>query len=109
MRILVVGAGALGGYFGACMARAGRDVTFLVREKRAAQLAVGGLRVVSPHGDFSVPAVSVQANDLCGAYDLILVGTKAYSLPEAMDQFAAAVGPTTAILRSLMAWRMWIA
>jgi 2-dehydropantoate 2-reductase len=98
MRVLVIGAGALGGYFGACMARAGRDVTFLVRQKRAAQLADGGLRVVSPHGDFVVPAVTVQADDLRGTYDLILVGTKSYSLPEATDQFAAAVGPTTAIL-----------
>jgi 2-dehydropantoate 2-reductase len=91
-------AGALGGYFGACMARAGRDVTFLVRPGRAAQLANGGLRVVSPHGDFSVPAVTLQADDLRGTYDLILVSTKSYSLPEAMDQFAPTVGPTTAIL-----------
>src|SRR5271166_969339 len=98
MRILVIGAGALGGYFGAYMARAGRDVTFLVRPGRAVQLANGGLRVVSPHGDFSVPAVTLQADNLRGTYDLILVGTKSYSLPEAMDQFAPTVGPTTAIL-----------
>jgi len=98
MRVLVIGAGALGGYFGACMVRAGRDVTFLVRQNRAAQLASDGLRVVSPHGDFSVPAVTVQADDLRGTYDLILLGTKAYSLPDAMDQFAPAVGRTTAIL-----------
>jgi 2-dehydropantoate 2-reductase len=98
MRVLVIGAGALGGYFGAGMARAGRDVTFLVRPRRAEQLAQGGLCVVSPHGDFSVPAVTVQADDLRGVYDLILVGTKSYSLPEAMDQFAPAVGPATAIL-----------
>ncbi|HET7882310.1 MAG TPA: 2-dehydropantoate 2-reductase N-terminal domain-containing protein, partial [Acetobacteraceae bacterium] len=88
MRVLVIGAGALGGYFGACLARAGRDVTFLVRPTRAAQLAKDGLRVVSPHGDFSVAAVTVRADDLRDAYDLILVGTKSYSLPEAMDQFA---------------------
>jgi 2-dehydropantoate 2-reductase len=98
VRILVVGAGALSGYFGACMARAGRDVTFLVRPKRAAQLARGGLRIVSPHGDFAGPAATVQAGDLRGTYDLILVGTKSYSLPEAMDHFAPAVCPTTAIL-----------
>jgi 2-dehydropantoate 2-reductase len=98
LRVLVIGAGALGGYFGACMARAGRDVTFLVRQKRAAQLANGGLHIVSPHGDFSVPAVTVQAADLRGTYDLILAGTKSYALPEATDQFAPAVGPETAIL-----------
>jgi ketopantoate reductase len=49
VRVLVIGAGALGGYFGACMARAGRDVTFLVRPGRAEQLAQNGLRVFSPH------------------------------------------------------------
>jgi 2-dehydropantoate 2-reductase len=64
MRVLVIGAGALGGYFGACMVRAGRDVTFLVRPRRAAQLAECGLRVVSPHGDFSVAAITAQAGEL---------------------------------------------
>lgn len=98
MRTLVIGAGALGGYFGACMARAGRDVTFLVRENRARQLAKNGLRVLSPHGDFSVPAVTVRAGEIRDTFDLILVGAKAYSLPEAMEQFAPAVGKTTAIL-----------
>ena len=52
MRILVIGAGALGGYFGGCLMRAGRDVTFLVRQRRAEQLARDGLQIVSPHGDF---------------------------------------------------------
>src|ERR1700733_10287415 len=52
MRILVIGAGALGGYFGGCLVRAGRNVSFLVRPKRAEQLARDGLRIVSPHGDF---------------------------------------------------------
>ena len=98
MRVLVIGAGALGGYFGACLARANRDVTFLVRPRRAEQLARDGLRVVSPHGDFTVPAATVLADDLREAFDLILVGTKSYSLHEAMEQFAPAVGSTTAIL-----------
>jgi 2-dehydropantoate 2-reductase len=98
MRTLVIGAGALGGYFGACLARAGRDVTFLVRPRRAEQLARDGLVVVSPHGDFTIQAATVQASDLHETFDLILVGTKSYSLNEAMDQFAPAVGPTTAIL-----------
>ena len=55
MRILVIGAGALGGYFGACLVRAGRDVTFMVRPRRAEQLACEALRIVSPHGDFALP------------------------------------------------------
>jgi len=98
MRILVIGAGALGGYFGACLIRAGRDVTFLVRPPRAAQLARTGLQVKSPHGDFTVPAVTVAAQDLKQSFDLILVGVKSYSLDDAMDQFAPAVGPESAIL-----------
>lgn len=98
MRILVIGAGALGGYFGACLARAGRDVTFLVRQRRAEQLARDGLRVVSPHGDFTVPGTTVLAGDLREPFDLVLVGVKSYSLDEALDQFAPAVGPETAIL-----------
>jgi 2-dehydropantoate 2-reductase len=53
LRILVVGAGAVGGYFGARLAKAGRDVTFLVRASRATQLRRDGLCVVSPHGDAS--------------------------------------------------------
>jgi 2-dehydropantoate 2-reductase len=98
MRILVIGAGALGGYFGACLVRAGRDVTFLARPRRAEQLAKDGLCVVSPHGDFDVPAKTVLAADLRDHFDLILLSTKSYSLHEAMEQFAPAVGPRTAIL-----------
>ena len=109
MRVLVIGAGALGGYFGACMARAGRDVTFLVRQGARNNSPRMGFRVVSPHGDFSVPAVTVQANDLRGPTISFLVGTKAYSLHEAMDQFAPAVGPDTRSCRSSMAWRIWTA
>ena len=98
MRTLVIGAGALGGYYGACLVRAGRDVTFLVRPRRAEQLARNGLQVVSPHGDFTVPAKTVLAGGIDGPFDLVLVGTKSYSLAEAMEQFAPAVGPGTAIL-----------
>jgi 2-dehydropantoate 2-reductase len=98
MRILVIGAGALGGYFGACLVRAGRDVTFMVRPGRAAQLARTGLQVTSPHGDFTVPAKTISPEAVRDPFDLILLGVKSYSLDEAMDQFAPAVGPATAIL-----------
>jgi 2-dehydropantoate 2-reductase len=98
MRILVIGAGALGGYFGGCLIRVGRDVTFLVRPRRAEQLARGGLQIVSPHGDFSVPVTTVLAGGIRQPFDLILVAVKSYSLNEAMDQFAPAVGPNTVIL-----------
>ena len=68
--------------------RANCDVTFLVRPRRAEQLARDGLRVVSPHGDFTVPAATVLADDLHESFDLVLVATKSYSLHEAMEQFA---------------------
>lgn len=98
MRILVIGAGALGGYFGASLVRAGRDVTFMVRSRRAEQLAREGLHIVSPHGDFTVSAATVLNGGLREPFDLVLVGVKSYSLDEAMDQFAPAVGPNTMIL-----------
>ncbi|MGX1055123.1 2-dehydropantoate 2-reductase [Bradyrhizobium japonicum] len=98
MRVLVIGAGALGGYYGACLVRAGRDVTFLVRPGRAVQLRRNGLQVVSPHGDFAVQPKIVLANDLKETFDVVLVGVKSYSLDDAMAQFAPAVGANTMIL-----------
>jgi 2-dehydropantoate 2-reductase len=99
MRILVVGAGALGGYFGGRLLEAGRDVTFLVRERRAAQLAKTGLVICSKLGDASLPnPPTVMADALREPYDLILLGCKAYDLAAAADSFAPAVGPDTAIL-----------
>jgi len=98
MRVLVIGAGALGGYYGACLVRAGRDVSFLVREKRAEQLRRNGLQVVSPHGDFAVQPKVVMAGALREPFDVVLVGVKAYSLDDAMSQFAPAIGPSTMIL-----------
>ena len=94
MRVLIIGAGALGGYFGGCLARAGRDVTFMVRARRAEQLTRGGLRIVSPQGDFAVHPKLLLAKDLQGYFDVILVGVKSYSLNEAMDL----VGANTMIL-----------
>ena len=99
MRILIVGAGALGGYFGARLHASGRDVTFLVRPQRVQQLAAAGLHVQSPKGDVSVhqPAI-LTAQQLTQPFDLILLSCKAYDLTGAMDSFAAAVGPQTSIL-----------
>jgi 2-dehydropantoate 2-reductase len=98
-RILVVGAGAVGGYFGGRLLEAGRDVTFLVRQGRAAQLATAGLAIRSPHGDVTLPAPStVIAGELRAEYELILLTCKAYDLEEAVRTLAPAVGPDTAIL-----------
>src|SRR5215471_17961121 len=99
MRILVVGAGAVGGYFGGRLLEAGRNVSFLVRPHRAAVLADSGLRISSPHGDVTVPEPeTVLSSTLARTYDLILLSCKAYDLDNAIDGFAPAVGNETAIL-----------
>jgi 2-dehydropantoate 2-reductase len=99
MRILIVGAGAIGGYFGARLIAAHRDVTFLVRPRTAALLAANGLQLSSPTGDVSIPTpATVLAPDLHAFFDLILLSCKAQDLASAMDDFAPAVGPQTAIL-----------
>jgi len=102
MRYLVVGAGALGGYFGARLLDAGSDVTFLLRPARAAALARTGLVVKSRFGDLSIPSPPfVLAEDIASAYDVVIVGAKAYDLEQTMASFAPAVGPATAILPML--------
>ncbi|MDI3329331.1 MAG: 2-dehydropantoate 2-reductase [Micrococcus sp.] len=97
MRTLIVGAGATGGFFGARLVRAGRDVTFLVRPPRAEQLR-GGLRGYGPGYDETIPVRAITAGQLEGPYDLVLLMTKAWSLDEAMEDIAPAVGPDTTIL-----------
>ena len=102
MRILVVGAGAIGGYFGARLVAAGRDVTFLVRPKRAEQLVSGGLFVRSPKGDVKIAAPKVVTEaTLREPYDLVFLSCKSFDLEGAMSSFARAVGPDTAILPML--------
>lgn len=98
MKILVLGAGAIGGYFGGRLAQAGADVTFLVREKRAAQLAERGLVVRSPHGDFTQPVRTVLASGLDGSCDLVLLACKAYDLDAAIESIRPAMGPRTHVL-----------
>jgi len=99
MRILVVGAGALGGYFGGRLLQAGQDVTFLVRARRAAQLAASGLAIHSPAGQARLHAPPVVlAHQLKATYDLVIVGCKAYDLEGTIAAFAPAIGPETAIL-----------
>jgi 2-dehydropantoate 2-reductase len=99
MRILVVGAGAIGGYFGGRMLQAGRDVTFLVRPRRAAELADAGLVIKSPIGDATLKnPPTVQADKLSEKFDVVLLSCKAFDLDDAIKSFAPAVGPQTAII-----------
>ena len=106
MRILVVGAGAIGGYFGGRLLQAGRDVVFLVRPRRAASLAKHGLSIQSRFGDFHAPAPPLVSEEgLDEPFDLVLLSCKAYDLEGAMASFARAVGPRTAILPLLNGMR----
>jgi 2-dehydropantoate 2-reductase len=99
MRILVVGAGAVGGYFGGRLVQAGRDVTFLVLPKRAEQIQAQGLQILSPmHGDFTARPKTITAAQIASPYDIIFLSVKSYSLAAAIDDFAPAVGPQTVIM-----------
>ena len=99
MRILIVGAGAIGGYFGARLLAAGRDVTFLVRERRAQQLRRDGLKVTSPLGDLNLPTPALtSAATLKNHYDLVILSSKSYDLEGSIDDFAAGVGPGSRVL-----------
>ncbi len=108
MRTLVVGAGATGGFFGGRLAQVGRDVTFLVRPQRAEKLRRDGLEIISPLGDATIQAKLITAGELRAKpqpFDLILLATKAYSLDQAIDDLAPAVGPETTILPLLNGMR----
>ncbi|MFJ5830791.1 ketopantoate reductase family protein [Streptomyces sp. NPDC093089] len=98
MKILVVGAGATGGYFGAFLARAGEDVTFLVRPARAAALRARGLRVVGRDEEWVLTPRLVTADELDSPYDLVLLSVKSTGLDRAVEDVAPAVGPDTAVV-----------
>ncbi|RZA34377.1 MAG: 2-dehydropantoate 2-reductase [Lysobacteraceae bacterium] len=103
MRILVLGAGGTGGYFGGRLAQSGADVTFLVRKPRGAQLEQHGLQIRSPLGDADFPVAHVVAEDLAALagsrpLDLVLLSCKAYDLESSLDAIAPAVGPQTTVM-----------
>ena len=104
MKILIVGAGATGGYFGALLAQAGRDVTFLVREGRAAALRERGLRIVRPDGAevAQLQPQFVTAAELAAGSpdhaDTVLLTVKAAGLGPAIGDIRPAVGPGTTIV-----------
>ncbi|NMA68338.1 MAG: ketopantoate reductase family protein [Desulfitobacterium sp.] len=87
MNITVLGAGATGGYFGGRLAESGLNVTFLVRERRAAQLKENGLVIKSTMGDLTIkdPQIALKAEDI-PACDLVIVGLKNYHLEGALPQ-----------------------
>lgn len=98
MRVLVLGAGATGGYFGGRMLEAGCDVTFLVRPARAEALRANGLIVESPLGDIRVPVRTVTKETAGSGWDVVLLSCKAFDLEDTIATVADAVGPQTRLL-----------
>jgi len=98
MRFLIVGAGALGGYYGGMLIEGGADVTFLVRPRRAAQLAERGLIIRTPDSEFAMPVKTVKAGAVGGPYDVVFLTCKAFDLDSAIDDFAPALANDGAVL-----------
>ncbi len=98
LRILVLGAGAVGGYFGGRLVEKGEDVTFLVREARQKQLSEFGLVIKSVHGNASLQPKTILAGESLMPFDLILVATKSYHFTSAIETIKPYVGDQTLIL-----------
>jgi len=98
MRVISLGAGAIGGYFGGRLAEAGADVAFLVRPSRKRQLQEHGLRIESQFGNFSGPVRALTRDEVQEPADLVLLTCKAYDLEDAIEAIRRAVGPRTAVL-----------
>src|SRR5260221_9872620 len=99
MRYLILGAGALGGFFGGMLLKGGADVTFLVRPARASQLNRDGLVIKTQDGgELCTEVRTVQQGQLDGTYDVVLLCCKAYDLDSAMDAIAPAMGEQSAIV-----------
>ncbi len=101
MKLLVLGAGGIGGYFGGRLAQAGSDVTFLVRRSRRDQIEREGLRIESPMGNAQIKAKTVLAEDLRPGFDLVLFTCKAYDLDSAMDAIAPVMKGECAVVPML--------
>ncbi|WP_243521621.1 2-dehydropantoate 2-reductase [Bacillus pseudomycoides] len=98
MRILVLGAGGVGGYFGGRLVEKGEDVTFLVRSRRKQQLEKNGLAIRSIKGDFSFIPQLITKTESIDPFDLILFSTKTYHLEEAINDLKPFVGEKTIII-----------
>lgn len=98
MKFLVVGAGAVGGYFGGRLLEKGTDVTFLVREGRRRDLQEKGLVIHSDYGNAILSPKTIIAGEEVEPYDVILLSTKAYHLDNAIDDVRPYVGKNTMVV-----------
>jgi len=99
MRIVVYGTGGIGGYFGGRLAQAGEEVTFIARGEHLRAIKANGLRVDSPNGDFVIyPARATDTVNEAGETDLVILGVKAWQVPDAARAIKPIVGATTTVL-----------
>ena len=99
MRIAIYGAGAIGGYFGGVLARAGEEVAFVARGEQLRALRERGLQIVSPEGDFTIePARAFDDPAEIGTVDVVLLGVKAWQVPAAAEGMRALIGPKSCVL-----------
>ena len=99
MRIAILGAGSVGGYFGGRLSQVGEDVVFIARGEHLNAMLTQGLRVDSINGDFTVQPVQATDNpSKIGKVDMVLVGVKAWQVPEAAEAMRPMIGPETFVL-----------
>src|SRR6266540_3309090 len=99
MRFAILGSGAVGGYYGAKLARAGHDVTFIARGAHLQAIRERGLQVKSPMlGSFTVHAPAEEDTTREGPVDVVILSVKAYDNPTALPLIAPMMGPSTAVL-----------
>ncbi len=98
MKILILGAGGTGGYFGGRLHEGGADVTFLVREKRAQQIAQDGLQIESPQGNVTLHVKTVLAANVQAEYDVVILSCKAYDLESSIAAIRPAMHATTCVV-----------
>lgn len=97
MRVLCLGAGGIGGYFGGRLAEAGYDVTFLVRPARQSQMR-GRLRIESCYGNADIAVKTAVRETATGPFDFVILTCKAYDLPSAIETITPFVGNDTTVL-----------
>jgi 2-dehydropantoate 2-reductase len=98
LKILVLGAGGTGGYFGGRLHEAGADVTFLVRERRRAQIAQDGLRIETPSASVTLKVKTALANEIKPEFDIIILTCKAYDLDASIAAIAPAMHAQTCVV-----------
>jgi 2-dehydropantoate 2-reductase len=98
MKILILGAGGVGGYFGGRLIEAGADVTYLVREKRRQSLDEKGLEIESPHGNLTLKVKTATARTVTPGFDLVLLAPKAYDLDSSLESLSRAIDENTVLL-----------